>query len=134
MKPGDKLLDGNTLRSGKCAGRQDKVFYTSPTIRHDGLKFHAEPMRFGTQMAGSIVLQCWQQPESYSTQSETMRFTKDWSGHLQRSCPHTSLGTVEWKSNRNVCVVPYGILVRVWAWGCDREEKNYSSPVGIGCR
>ena len=32
-KPGDELLDGNVLRSKKCAGRQDEVqcAYSSPT-------------------------------------------------------------------------------------------------------
>ena len=43
MKPGDKLLDGKVLRSAKCAGRQDKVFYTSPTVKYAGMKFYAEP-------------------------------------------------------------------------------------------
>ena len=59
MKPGDVLLDGTKLKSSKCAGRQDKVFYTSPAIRYAGLKFYAEPSQFGTeqnqQMAASTL-------------------------------------------------------------------------------
>ena len=40
MIPGDTLLDGTVLRSGRSAGRQDDgVFYTSPTVRYAGLKF-----------------------------------------------------------------------------------------------
>ena len=35
MMPGDKLLDGSLLRSTKCAGRQDRCFYTSPTVRSE---------------------------------------------------------------------------------------------------
>ena len=42
MKPGDKMLDGKVLHSTKCAGRQDKVFYTSPTVKYAGLKFYAD--------------------------------------------------------------------------------------------
>ena len=33
LKPGDRLMDGSKLKSTKCAGRQDKDFYTSPSIR-----------------------------------------------------------------------------------------------------
>jgi hypothetical protein len=47
-KPGDKLIDGTTLGSTKCAGRTDSVFYTSPTIKYAGLKFYAEPQPFYT--------------------------------------------------------------------------------------
>lgn len=32
-KPGDMLLDGSEVRSSKCAGRQNRHFFTSPTIR-----------------------------------------------------------------------------------------------------
>ena len=135
MKSGDSLLDGSNLRSSKCAGRQDKVFYTSPTIRYAGLKFYAEPQRFvvdGTEMAASIALQCRQQPESYTAQGQTMKFSQ-WPGHLESTCSHADLGTVEWKSGRNVGAIPYGILVRVWPWGNDPEEREYSSPIDTNC-
>ena len=33
-----------------------------------------------------------------------------------------------------VGAIPYGILVRVWTWGCDPEESEYSSPVDAGMR
>ena len=133
MKAGDALLDGTKLKSSKCAGRQDKVFYTSPTVRYAGLKFYAEPTQFGTeQLAASIALQCRQQPRSYEAQGETMRFS-EWPGHLERTCPHTDLKTVEWKSERNVGAIPYGILVRVWPYGRDPEETEYSSPIDAGC-
>ena len=59
--PGDKLLDGTVLKSAKCAGRTDAVYYTSQTIRYSGLKFYAEPQEFmmgSTRMEGSVVLQC----------------------------------------------------------------------------
>jgi hypothetical protein len=46
MKPGDKLMNGTTLRSTKCAGRQDEVMYTSPTIQYAGMKFYARPQPF----------------------------------------------------------------------------------------
>ena len=34
VKPGDHLVNGTVLRSTKCAGRQDEVFYISPNIRY----------------------------------------------------------------------------------------------------
>ena len=135
MKSGDVLLDGSKLKSSKCAGRQDEVFYTSPTIRYAGLKFYAEPQRFdtgGKEMAASIALQCRQLPGSYEAQGETMRFSS-WPGHLASTCPHTNLQTVEWKSERNIGTIPYGILVRVWPWGNDPEEREYSSPIDTNC-
>ena len=39
MKAGDTLLDGTklwTVWSVKCAGREDKLFYTSPTVHYAG--------------------------------------------------------------------------------------------------
>ena len=99
-KPGDKLLNGTTLRSTKCAGRQDRVMYTSPTIEYAGMKFYARPHPFAQptspppteteteaeikqvvgptpkRMAASIVLQIRQKPGSFETQGETMGFEK----------------------------------------------------------
>eukprot|EP01046_Picozoa_sp_COSAG06_P038739 COSAG06_NODE_4497_length_4202_cov_90.716549_7_plen_199_part_00 len=57
-KPGDKLIDGTTLGSTKCAGRTDSVFYTSPTIKYAGLKFYAEPQPFYTWVVGQVTLFC----------------------------------------------------------------------------
>jgi hypothetical protein len=53
--PGDKLIDGSVLRSGRCAGRQDRVYYTSPTVRYAGLRFYATPTRF-TDSTGRVML------------------------------------------------------------------------------
>ena len=56
--PGDRLLDGSVLRSGRCAGRQDKVYYTSPSVRYAGLRFYATPTPFvdtsGQAMLGQV--------------------------------------------------------------------------------
>ena len=60
MIPGDLLLDGTELRSERCAGRQDRVFYTSPTVSYAGLSFYAQPTRFvdpnGRDMLGQVPL------------------------------------------------------------------------------
>ena len=53
MKPGDKLMNGTTLRSTKCAGRQDEVMYTSPTIQYAGMKFYARPQPFVLEPAAA---------------------------------------------------------------------------------
>jgi hypothetical protein len=76
MKSGDKLLQPHPtqrgcrkpgcrkLHSTKCAGRQDKVFYTSPTIKYAGLNFYAEPQQVNGTLHASMALQCRQEPGS----------------------------------------------------------------------
>jgi hypothetical protein len=130
LKPGDRLLDGTKLRSSKCAGRQDLVFYTSPTIRYAGLKFYAEPHAWrGDTMHASIALQCRQKPASFRTQGETMGFERSWPGHLARTCPHVDLDHIEWLSDTNAAAIPYGLLVRVWPTARDPDAEVYKSPV-----
>jgi hypothetical protein len=139
MKPGDKLLDGTQLIGTKCLGRQDRVFYTSPTVRYAGLKFYARPQCFevpggssgsddvaATGLAASMVLQCRQKPTSYQCQGETMGFEQNWPGHLQRWCPHVQLSEIEWMSDTNVAAIPYRLLVRVFDVDADKE---YQSPI-----
>ena len=96
MKPGDyqSSEEGPKLkkaRSGNSDGREDKVVYTSPTIKYAGLKYYAEPVTFttaaGAEMRGSIVLQCRQKPGSFKKQAETMGFERDMPGHLKAHCP-----------------------------------------------
>ena len=137
MKAGDRLLDGTKLRSSKCAGRQDEVFYTSPTVKYAGLKFYAEPHLFdaeeeGGDLAASIVVQVRQKPGYFTTQGETMGFRR-WPGYLEKWCPHTDLGGLEWKSDMNVGTIPYRVLVRVYprdeAQLTPGERAPYSSPV-----
>jgi hypothetical protein len=59
MIPGDRLMDGRELRSERCAGRQDRVFYTSPTVRYAGLGFYAASTPFvdatGRAMLGQVL-------------------------------------------------------------------------------
>lgn len=133
MKPGSMLIDSTKLESTKCAGRQDEVVYTSPTIKYAGLKFYAEPCRFataaGVEMRGSIVVQCRQNPATFEKQGETMAFKRKMPGHLEKNCPNVDLAEIEWKTEADRAVIPYGLLVRVWQKGKDPEAKAYSSPV-----
>jgi hypothetical protein len=130
MKAGDTLHDGTRLKSTKCAGRQDKVFYTSPTIKYAGLRFYAEPQAWrGGDMQASMVVQCRQNPKSFKTQQETMKFELEMKGHLARNCPDVDLGAIEWKSAANLGAIPYGLLVRVWPTGADPDIGAYTSPV-----
>ena len=111
QKPGDTLIDGTVLESTKCAGRQDKVFYTSPTVRYAGLKFYAEPQRWrGDTMRASIAMQCRQKPGSFRQQGQTMGFTPQ---GLREHRPHVEPRAVEWTSKVIDAAVPYGLLVRV---------------------
>lgn len=133
MKPGSALFDGTKLESTKCAGRQDAVVYTSPTIKYAGLKFYAEPSRFataaGVEMRDSIAVQCRQNPATFKKQGETMKFEREMPGHLQNHCPNVDLAEIEWKTEADRAVIPYGLLVRVWQKGKDPEATAYSSPV-----
>jgi hypothetical protein len=131
MKPGDVLLDGTPLKSTKCAGRQDKVLYTSPTIKYAGLRFYAEPQvwRDGGSMRASIAVQCRQNPVTFASQGETMGFARSMAGHLARNCPHVDLGSIEWTSDNMPGAIPYGVLVRTWPVGKDPSHEAYSSPV-----
>ena len=55
--PGDRLVDGTVLGSTNCAGRQDRCYYTSPTIKYAGLGFYARPTEFvvdGQMMVGQV--------------------------------------------------------------------------------
>jgi hypothetical protein len=130
MKAGDTLLDGTVLRSTKCAERQDKCFYTSPTIKYAGLKFYAEPQPFGDRLAASMVLICRQKPDSYDRRGQTMGFDQ-WPGHLSSECPHIDPGSVEYFSEINTGAIPTGLLVRPFVWGADAEI--YHSPRDSKC-
>ena len=136
MKPGSMLLDKTKLESTKCAGRQDAVIYTSPTIKYAGLKFYAEPVKFttaaGVEMRGSIAVQCRQRPSTFEKQGETMAFARDKPGHLAKHCPNVNLAEIEWKTEVECAVIPYGLLVRVWQKGNDPHAEAYSSPVDGG--
>lgn len=133
MKPGSKLIDGPMLESTKCAGRQDEIVYTSPTIKYAGLKFYAEPIKFttaaGVEMRGSIALQCRQNPTTIEKQGETMSFKKKMPGHLEKHCPNVNLAEIEWKTDSERAVIPYGLLVRVWQKANDPDAEAYSSPI-----
>ena len=54
-----------------------------------------------------------------------------WTGHLERECPHVDLQNIEWKTKRNVATMPYGLLIRPFAWGLNPRE--YASPVDAKC-
>jgi hypothetical protein len=136
MKAGDRLLDGAHLTSTKCAGRQDQAFYTSPTIKYAGLKFYAEPQRFGPSNAlASMVLQCRQQPGSFRTRAETMRFSTEMPNYLAQECPHVDPGAIEWLSDAHVSTLPYGLLIRTFEAFADTNSQSveYSSPLDSLC-
>ena len=136
LKPGDTLPDGSILRSTKCAGRQDKVIYTSPTVKYAGLKFYAAPQPYGDDgMAASMVFMLRQKPDSFVTQGETMAFekarpgTEPWLGHLAVECPHVALNTIEWKSEQNQFAVPYGLLIRPMKIASEAITRQYRCPL-----
>jgi hypothetical protein len=125
--PGDKLFDGSTLRAKKCAGRQNREFFTSPTICYAGLGFYAEPVAYtaadGSRRYGQAVLQCRQDPDSFLTQGQTMAFPH--SAVLCHTWPNKR--TVERVSEQTGNIIPYGIMIRTFAEGAD--PQFFRSPV-----
>ena len=74
--PGDRLHSGATLKSERCAGRQDPVLYTSPTVKYAGLQCYAKAKRIGqTSTVAQILFQCRQKPDTFKVQRETMKFS-----------------------------------------------------------
>ena len=49
-------------------------------------------------------------------------------GHLEEHCPDVKLDEIEWKTEVERAVIPYGLLVRVWPKGNDPHADAYSSP------
>jgi|EP01047_Picozoa_sp_COSAG01_P039498 hypothetical protein len=156
MKAGDALLDGTLLQSSKCAGRQDNVFYTSPTIQYAGLKFYATPHAFVSEqldpesdgLAAQMVLQCRQKPCSFTRQGETMGFEANWPGYLPAIVgPHLDLDSIELMSRTNVAAIPYRLLVRTFhpsedvdhyvspldrpRRSCPTERRSQEQPIGV---
>jgi hypothetical protein len=134
--PGDTLIDGSVLKSTKCAGRQDEVYYTSPTIRYAGLRFYAEPQPYtclaGTHRHGQIVLQCRQNPKGVMKQKETMGFKRKWPQHV--ICRHVNETEVECLSQSRGSATPYGVLLRTFPTSEHPEGdlKQPNDPSGGG--
>lgn len=130
MKVGDRLFNGGKLVSTKCAGRQLKVFYTSPTTKYAELRFYAEPQPWkGDTMRASMAVQGRQNPKRFKSQKETMRFNHNLPRHLERNCTNLDLDSIEWMSDSNLGAIPYGVLVRTWLKGKDADYDDFSNPV-----
>jgi len=123
--PGDKLPDGNVLRSSKCAGRQDEGIYTSQTINYAGLKFYAQPAEGPSGRMYQVVLQCRQKPGSFKIQGETMKFRKNGQFDL---CPHVDCEKIEWFTDRRKTLWAHGILIRTFPKD-EPPNKYFRSPV-----
>merc|ERR1739848_774734 len=110
LMPGDTLDDGTRLdiRPGHIPG--ETGYFTSPTIRYAELDYYAAPVRWNGYV-GKIVLQLRQRPGSYTTQGETVGWTRQ-HGSL-RIDPHFYNEEVERKSLARSSVLIYGLLVRL---------------------
>jgi hypothetical protein len=115
--PGDVLPNGALLQGSNSAGRNDKVFYTSPTVNYASLQTYATSSLYGEHRAGQVVLQCKQDPSTVKQrQAETMGFAQA-GAQPHDVCQFTSLfqAGIEICSDRPEGCVPQRVLVRTFA-------------------
>jgi len=126
--PGDILFNGTVLKAKNSAGRENREFFTSPTICYAGLGFYAEPCPYraadGRTRYGQAVLQCRQDPASFETQGQTMKFED----HEQLCHTWRDVRTVERISKQTGNIMPYGIVIRTFACG-DEPPVFFRSPI-----
>ena len=131
LLPGNTLTDGTVLKSSKCAGRQDNVYYTSPEPGYAGLKFYAEPLPYDSSkrtgddvVAASVMVQLRQKPGTFAEQTETMRFQAAFGAIPAHLIQHVPAEQLERYSNpRPPSCIPYGLLVRPYPLYLDPQEE-----------
>lgn len=65
-----------------------------------------------------------------TVQGETIRFNREWgAGHLRSTCPHVQPLELEWRTEIDSVLIPYGLLVRTWVHGTETSGRLYRSPV-----
>ena len=105
--PGDKLLSGEIFTTHLC---DKEHVYTSPSIHYaslphvcptDTTKINNEWYDF------QVVLECKQNPAGITKQN----------GHRRTVCSVISENEIEWKTNRRVSIMYYGLLI------CARKHR-----------
>ena len=109
LLPGDKCEKGTVIgiRSGHIPNKNQ--VYTSPTIKYSS--FYCDEYDYqtteGKRYKAKIVLQCRQQPGTYTIQGETVR-----SGS-RRICNIIPNDKIEIFTTVRAAVVPYGLLIKL---------------------
>ena len=93
LKPGDRRPDGTIVRSTKTSGRQQGVFYTSPTVKYAGLKFYAEPQPYGNDGMAALSAELrgmgfrWGSYSNEACRARVQDRAQGWFRSLRRSLP-----------------------------------------------
>jgi hypothetical protein len=112
LLPGDQCIGGNVIEIRKGHIPEKFQIYTSPTIAYSGHDVYSSPIIFrsasGQSYKAKIVIQCRQQPGTYKIQAQTI------GSGVDRICPIIPNSEVEFLTEARACVIPYGLLIRVF--------------------
>ena len=122
LRPGDTLIDGNTLPNRLTRGGKQRVgIYTSPSFRYSELDIYTKPRQWeGHTMR--VMLQCRQKPGSFSSEGETVGWTRRW-GKAAIS-QHFSNSEIERFTQARNSIIPYRLLVGMDVTTREQEEKG----------
>ena len=110
--PGDKLKDGTIIkiRHNNCWAKHFKrsPIYLSPSILYASQNLYAPSFVFDDKYA-KIVIQCKIKPGTYKKFKETLTFK------TQRCDPDFSNDELEWVTDDESAVIPYGLLIGIFS-------------------
>ena len=121
LRPGDTLMDGSTLRNRLTRGGEHRVgIYTSPSFRYSELDIYAKPVHWeGHTMR--VMLQCRQKPGSFSSERETVGWTRQF-GEVAIS-QHFGNSEIERFTKTPNSIIPYRLLFGVDVTTRQSEEE-----------
>ena len=128
LRPGDTLIDGSTLPNRLTRGGEQRVgIYTSPSFRYSELDIYTKPQQWeGHTMR--VMLQCRQKPGSFSSEGETIGWTREW-GAAAISHNFSNSEIERFTQARN-SIIPYRLLVGVDVTTREEEEKGKRAERG----
>ncbi|CAF0743756.1 unnamed protein product [Adineta steineri] len=112
LLPGDQCISGFVIkiRDGHIPGKFQ--VYTSPSIAYSGHDIYCPSIQFrsntGQLYKAKVVLQCRQQPQTYTIQAETI------DARSKRICPIIPNSELEYFTEVRSSIIPYGLLIRVF--------------------